>query len=296
MLTRRSVIAGSLALAACQPGEPTAVGRKMLAVTMDDFNLPEDEGLALERDLRIRSALPVRAAAFVSGKYETRPAFDRVLSDWADDGHIIANHSYSHLNSSSEETDVITEDIARNHDLLSGRRGFAPYFRFPFLAAGRDLAQQDAYRAFLSAAGYTIAPVTIDTYDWNVTGRLEKPDASPRRIGGYYIASVLMMANYAHDSAIALGLRDLPHLMLVHHNALNALFLKPLLRELQSDGWEIVDAKTAMDHPVMAGPPPRIEGWGNRLNLLRRAEGITEPAFPAELREFGTPAMDALGL
>ena len=296
MLTRRSALLGAAALAACGPSVAEAPARKRLAVTMDDFNLPEDRALALERDLRIRSALPVRAAAFVSGKYETRPAFDRVLDDWAADGHIIANHSYSHMNSSSEETAVIVEDIARNHALLSDRKGFEPYFRFPFLAAGRDLAQQDAYRAFLADAGYTVAPVTIDSYDWNVTNRLDQPGASQRRIGEYYISSVREMADYAHASALALGLRDLPHLLLVHHNALNALFLKPLLNVLQSEGWEIVDAKMAMDHPAMAGPPPRIEGWGNRLNLMRRAQGITEPAFPEALREFGTPAMDELGL
>ncbi len=268
----------------------------MLAVTMDDFNLPENSERALERDLRIRSALPVRAAAFVSGKNETRSTFDRVLSDWADDGHIIANHSYSHMNSSENETEVIIRDIARNHDLLSERAGFEPYFRFPFLAGGRDLAQQDDYRAFLSDAGYIVAPVTIDTYDWNVTARLEKPGADRARIGDYYLRSVRTMAKHAHASALALGLKNLPHLMLVHHNALNALFLGPLLKTLQSDGWEIVDAKTAMDHPVMAGPPPRIDGWGNRLNLLRRAAGVEVPAFPDELQNFGTPAMDALGL
>lgn len=283
-------------MAACQPS-PGATVRKRVAVTMDDFSLPDDPALALSRDARIRSHLPVQAAAFVTGQYEENPAFDDVLEAWAADGHIVANHSYSHMWSNREDTDVVWDDIMRNHRLLRDRPGFQPYFRFPFLAEGRDRAQQLDYHARLAQAGYTPAPVTIDTYDWNVTRRLERDGADHRRIRDYWIESVLTRANYDQAIAEAVGHPHLPHLMLVHHNALNALFLGDLLDAMRFEGWTVVAAQTALDHPAYAGVPPDGYPGGPRSSRWRQAEGLEEAIpFPEALRDYGTPRMDALGL
>ena len=290
MLTRRSVLAGAAALAACGGGVP----QKRVAITMDDFNLPSDPARARERDARIRSHLPVRAAGFVSGKYEESAAFDEVLGGWATDGHILANHTYSHMWSSRHDTDTITADIARNHRLLVDRDGFQPYFRFPFLDYGRDRVQRLEYRAFLNGAGYRVAPVTIDTFDWNVTDRLAEGNRT--RVRNYWLGAVMEEAEYAHALAVALGYLSMPHQMLVHHNALNALYLGDLVERMRAEGWEIVDAKTALDWAPYQDTPPEVEGWGNWLELRKRAAGLAAPTRPAALRDFGTPAMDALGL
>ncbi len=295
MLTRRSALVGLAAITACTPTVSSPL-EKRVAVTMDDFAIPEDPARALERDARIRSHLPEPAVAFVTGQYETRPAFDAILQNWAADGHIIANHTYSHMWSSKEPTQTVWDDIARNHRLLKDRDGFQPYFRFPFLDEGRDRAQQLEYYARLKEAGYTLSPATIDTYDWNVTQRLEKPTAAPQRIRDYWIESVLLRANYDQAIAEAIGVPDLPHQMLVHHNALNALFLGDLLAAMKADGWTIVSAKTALDDPLYAKSPPEGYPGGPWLSRLATEAGLTDPKFPDVFQDYGTAAMDALGL
>ena len=291
MLTRRSVLLGTAALAACAGEVP---GRKRLAITMDDFAVPEDATLAMERDARIRAHLPRQAAAFVNAQYRIRPAFDDVLAAWAADGHIIANHGFRHLWASRHPVDEVTQDIARNHRALADRPGFQPYFRFPFLDEGKDHAQKLAYLRWLREAGYTPAPVTIDTVDWNVTNRLSA--ANPDAVRSAWLDIVSAEARYAHALALALGYRDLPHQMLVHHNALNALCLGDLLDRLRDEGWEVIDAKTALDFAPYAQDPPEIDGWGNWLSVRRQARGLQNPERPAILRDFGNPAMDARGL
>ena len=290
MLTRRSVLVGAAALAACGGATP----KKRVAITMDDFNLPSDPARACERDARIRSHLPVRAAGFVSGRHEDSAAFDDVLGGWAADGHMLANHTYSHMWSSRHDTDTITADIARNHRLLKDRDGFAPYFRFPFLDYGRNHAQRLEYFAWLKGAGYRVAPVTIDTFDWNVTDRLAEGNRT--RVRNYWLGAVMEEAEYAHALGAALGYPSMPHQLLVHHNALNALYLGDLVARMRSEGWEVVDAKTALDWAPFQDTPPDIDGGGNWLGVRKRAASLDAPARPPALREFGTPAMDALGL
>ena len=260
---------------------------------MDDFNVLDDVALAAERDARIRSHLPVRAAAFVNGTYQGKPAFLPTLDAWADDGHIIANHTYSHMWSSEHPLETIAEDIARNHRFLVDRPGFQPYFRFPFLDEGKTPEQKQAYYDWLRDAGYTPAPVTIDTFDWNVTDRLN--GSNNAQVRDVWLEMVSAEADYAHRLAGRLGYRDLPHQMLVHHNALNALYLGDLLEHLREQGWEVIDAKTAMDFPPYAEDPPAVEGWGNWLGVRKRAQGVLLPR-PAILKDFGNPAMDARGL
>ncbi len=295
MLTRRSALIGLTALAACSPSGITST-QKRLAITMDDFAIPEDATHAMERDARIRSHLPEQAVAFVNGRYESHAAFDSVLEGWAADGHIIANHTYSHMWSSREETQTVWDDIARNHRLLKDRDGFQPYFRFPFLDEGRDRAQQLDYYKRLKEAGYTISPTTIDSYDWNVTQRLEKPGADPQRIRDYWIESVLLRANYDQAIAEAIGVPDLPHQMLVHHNALNALFLGDLLAAMRAEGWTVVPAKLALDHPLYAQAPPKGYPGGPWLTRLATEAGLEDPQFPVIFQDYGTAAMDARGL
>lgn len=300
MLNRRSFILGTTAFAACSPtSEFTELKRKRIAITMDDFALPEDKGLALERDAQIRAAFPVQAAGFVAAKYETNPAFDDVLAAWASDGHVLGNHSYSHDNSSEGERDVIWADIERADKRLSKMAGFETYFRFPFLADGRDREQQMFYYAKLLEAGYRHAPVTLDSIDWFVTDRLTQGLArgvEAERYRDYWMDSVMKMAGYAERLAMGLGVPDLPHQMLVHHNQLNALFLGDLVSRMQSEGWTFVDAKTALDHPFYASVPPLPTSGRSLLTVHKSQRGLTEPDYPADLRSFGGPVMDGLGL
>ena len=74
--------------------------RPRVAITIDDPNFyPSPLLNGVERDQRIRKALReagARAALFVCGERIDSLAGKRLLKDWDLEGHIIANHSYSH--------------------------------------------------------------------------------------------------------------------------------------------------------------------------------------------------------
>ena len=80
-----------------------------IAITMDDPNLEPTPLLTPEaRDQNILDALQkhhVKAGLFVRGMYVDHPQGNNLLKRWNDAGHLIGNHTYSHisLNDITEE-------------------------------------------------------------------------------------------------------------------------------------------------------------------------------------------------
>lgn len=307
-MNRRGFLAGALALSACSGGGEivtSAGGQKRMAITMDDFGLGFDVRLdPLARNRKILEAFAAvnhKAAGFITGSFVESEIGKTILRSWGEAGHILANHTWLHKNSAESETSDIQSDILKNHDFLKDVQGFKPYFRFPFLAEGRDAAQLADYRAFLKQAGYREAPVTIDTIDWYVTSRLEKrldlnPEYDVSGYRDYYVSACVKLAEHGHALAQSLGLENLPHLVLMHHNILNGLFLKDVLLALQKSGWEFVDAEQALAHEFYQNPPV-IPAFGRSvLDVHRQVRGLPAFPYPKEYRSFGEKMMDALGL
>ena len=75
-----------------------AAAAPQVAITMDDFNLfGADEPTAEKRNQAILSAFrahSIKAAIFACGTLIDSPLEQRLLKQWNDDGHIIANHTY----------------------------------------------------------------------------------------------------------------------------------------------------------------------------------------------------------
>ena len=222
MLKRREFIIGALALGGCAPAVVTQPAKR-IAVTMDDFNLGFRVRLnPRERNERILEALDAhnhKAAGFVTGRWVNSMFGDEVIKSWSEAGHLIGNHSYSHLNSSDEDTATIKADILKNDALLSKYEGYEKIFRFPFLAEGGTPEKVADYRAFMKANGFQNAAVTVDSIDWYTTSRLEarlkadaNADTDPYR--DYYIEAVLRLANHFQSLAARVGYPNIPQAML----------------------------------------------------------------------------------
>src|SRR4051812_37907647 len=89
-----------------------------VAITMDDFYL--DDGPLLngaQKDQRILEVLHqegVQAALFVqAGNLIDLPVSRHRLSHWDKAGHLIANHTYSHLNYNHTTFERFSEDVMR---------------------------------------------------------------------------------------------------------------------------------------------------------------------------------------
>ncbi|WP_051279160.1 polysaccharide deacetylase family protein [Hellea balneolensis] len=304
MLSRRHFITGALALGGCAPSVVTKPAKR-LAVTMDDFNIGFNVRLnPRERNERILAALDAhnhKAAGFVTGRFIDSMFGDEVVKSWSDAGHLIGNHTYSHLNSSDEDADVVKADILKNHDLLSQYSGYEKIFRFPFLAEGGSAEKIELYRKFLRANGFQNGAVTIDTVDWYITSRLESrlkadknADLDPYR--DYYVQAVVTLAEHFQGLTKQIGKADIPHSMLIHHNILNGLFLDDALRALKDAGWSLIDAKEAFSHPIYKLEPKIPTRSRSLLSVLAQEQGITDTGYPEAYRNWGKKTMDALRL
>ena len=177
------------------------------SITMDDFYWQNDVKLTgAERNKSILETLKthsIKGALFVIGRNVEDEEGRKLLSHWDNQGHLIANHTYSHRNYNSPTADVKTyqEDILKAEALLKQFPGFQKVLRFPFLKEGDTAAKRDALRAFMKEHGYRNGHVTIDASDWYVDQRLtdrlkENPAADVEPYRDYYLAHMWDRASY----------------------------------------------------------------------------------------------------
>lgn len=171
-------IAATAVTCAAVPAPTSASPGPQLAVTMDDFNVVDAVRMSAgERCARILETLKTHRAAamaLVIGRFAATPEGEAVLKVWAAAGHVIGNHTYSHLDyhAASTSSKEFAEDFERADAALRTRKGFTRFFRFPVLHGGDTAEKRDAMRAVLARYRYREAHVTIDTADWLIDREL----------------------------------------------------------------------------------------------------------------------------
>jgi peptidoglycan/xylan/chitin deacetylase (PgdA/CDA1 family) len=292
-----SAIAPRIALAATPP---------QVAITMDDFNLfGADEPTAEKRNQAILSALrahSIKAAIFACGALIDSPLCQRLLKQWNDDGHIIANHTYSHRNYAESDFRQYSADVLRCEALIKDYRQFRRLFRFPYLKEGKTAEQRDRMRAFLADNGYKNGAVTIDASDWYIDDRLRKrlgadPKANTAGYRDYYLQHIADRSRF-YDEVSRRGLgRSVKHTLLVHHNVLNELYLGDILDQYKKQGWKLIDAEHAYQDPVFNENPSVLPAGDSLVLALAVQHGKTQlPRYPPEDGVYEAANMDRLGL
>jgi peptidoglycan/xylan/chitin deacetylase (PgdA/CDA1 family) len=277
-----------------------------VAITMDDFNLHgADDPTAEKRNRAILAAFrahSIKAAIFVCASNIDSEFGHRLVQQWNDDGHIIANHTYSHRNYENSDFTQYWHDILRCEALIKDFPQFRRLFRFPYLKEGKTAEQRDALRAFLAGQGYRNGAVTIDASDWYIDDRLRKrrdadPKADTTGFRDYYLQHVLDRSNY-YDDVARKGLgRSVRHTLLVHHNVLNELYLGDVLDQYKKNGWKLVDAAHAYEDPVFRQQPDVLPAGDSLVLALGVQNGkVKRVRWPSEDGVYEAPAMDRLGL
>lgn len=226
-----------------------------VAFTFDDPNLANSPCATYQqKSEEMLAALKrhnLKAALFVCGKRVDSPEGIDLLKAWLAAGHLIGNHTYSHYYYHSNiPKEFFAQDFLKDDSLLRAN-GFAPkFFRFPYLKEGNTAEKRDFMRSELKSNGYSIGAVTIDASDWYFDEELNKAFAKDSNIDltpfrNYYYHHIRDRANYYDNLAKALTGREIPHVILLHFNALNARFLDGLIDMFQSEGWETIDAEEA---------------------------------------------------
>lgn len=276
-----------------------------LALTFDDgFDATRPDAAQLNAALLGALADNGETAIFFAkGERIDSDAGIALARAWVDAGHAVANHTYSHrsLNGGKVTLEDYLADIARNEAELDHLPKWERRFRFPFLKEGDTAEKRDGARRWLREQGYGSGAVTIDTSDWYYDKRLRDwraahPGQAPDAFRAPYVAHLLdRAAYYSRLSRQVLG-RDVDHVILLHTNTINALFLDDVIRALRAAGWDIIPPAEAYADPVYANPPDVLPAGESLVWSLAKQAGVAGLRYPAEDGEYEKARLDALGL
>src|SRR5215471_9507119 len=190
-----------------------------IAFTFDDPKTEGDAGLPWrevnDRMLSTLAKQNVKAILFVCGKRVDSTSGADLIAEWDRAGHVIGNHSYSHLNF-NESPDAsnangvtlaqFESDARKNEPLIRGYRNFRRLFRYPFFKEGDTAEKRDGMRSFLQMHGYRIGRATIDASDWAIDARMaNKANTTHADLTGYrdfYLEHIRQRTQY-DDSLVS---------------------------------------------------------------------------------------------
>lgn len=194
-----------------------------------------------------------------------------LLKDWVDAGFDLGNHSYSHADLHAVGLEAYESDILRGEvflrPLLAGVNKKPEWFRHPYLRAGRTVEDKAVLQAFLAEHGYQIAPVTVDTSDWVWAGAYRKAiaandTASMTRLREDYVPYMVSKLDYFEDQSVQLLGYNLPQILLMHANEINADTFGQLVAAIRGRGYEFITLETAMKDPAYQRPDAYLGKWG----------------------------------
>jgi peptidoglycan-N-acetylglucosamine deacetylase len=233
---------------------------------------------------------------------ERSPGAAHALTLWAQTGHPLANHTYSHLDLTRSPVEDFQREVLRNEPVLELLQMDLPkairsghdwrWFRYPYLHEGETLEKRRAIRAFLAQNGYRIAQTTLDYEDylWNAAHArcVEKQDSQAIRwLRESYLEAARAWMRFQRDNARTVFGRDIHHVLLLHLGSFSSHILPDLFALLKTEGYDIVTLEEAQSDAIYDQDPDIGEARGGTLTeLMMIKKGIAWPAnTPTKPRE-----------
>jgi peptidoglycan/xylan/chitin deacetylase (PgdA/CDA1 family) len=246
-----------------EPPALVATTPSRIAITIDDlpYVLPSKTSAAdgLRYVDSINAALRkhgIVATGFAVGG-QINDASKPALQAFADAGHTIGNHSWSHPDYGTLSTKEFQSETEKTDEILSEWLTGPRYYRFPFLREGETEATKAAAEQILTDLGYQNVPVTIDNDEWKFNadyldalsdGKTEKAD----RIATAYVQHMQERTGFFQSLAVAELGGDVDHVLLIHLNRINADHLETLLDWYVAQDWAFITVGQALQHPVFS--------------------------------------------
>lgn len=219
----------------------------------------------------------VVATGFVCGD---RGNFNAVRV-WLDAKFPLGNHTYSHPQFSKLTPAAYFADIEKNektylaNSKVNLKNGF---FRFPYLDHGNCEEKVQAMENYCKKSGYRLAHVSLDTVDYRFAQEYAKPGQN-HFIPGMYAEHVEECAQHFASMSQLLFQRQIPLILLLHANELNADCLGQVLSRLSQNGWSFISLEKAIKDPIYQKylyRPPLSECRGDRnlMNQIALSRGI----------------------
>jgi len=288
---------------------PTLAQQRSVAVTFDDLPAQGTVDPVEARSINISILNSVNrhhvpAIGFVIGQraQEMRDGQGKeLLQEWVNRHYDLGNHTFSHIISD----DLTVEQF--EHEILAGEATIKPvlasvgktprYFRFPENHTGDTKEKHDAIAAFLAQHGYRLAVCTIDNEDFNFNRAYlkmiaSKDEASAVKLRADYLAYTSTEIDYYAGLHKQVFGREIPHVMLLHVNRLNADLIDKVLELFEQKHYRFVTLDAALSDPAFKTPDTFETKygwmWGYRWakELGIHVNGSLESEPPAWVKEY----------
>ena len=184
-----------------------------------------------------------------------------MLNDWLNAGFELGNHTYGHISMHDVELSAYQDNILKGEQqlrpLLAKHKQTPKWFRHPYLRAGRSLDDKAELQKFLAGHGYRIAPVTIDNGEWVYAFAYRKVLAKGgdnketlARLRSDYVPYMVAKVDFYERASIDLLGYNLPQILLIHANELNADSYSDLIAAIRGRGYRFVTLEEAMQDPA----------------------------------------------
>lgn len=239
----------------------------------------------------------VPAIGFVNeNKLEKDGVFDstryHLLERWLEAGMDLGNHTYAHLGATRTTAAEFEEDVLRGEHhlrpLLKGYGRTLRHFRHPYLQTGATPGRRDTLNAMLTRHGYTIAPVTFDNDEYIHAhcyehARRAKNDSAMRSLATDYLTYMAEVTLFHEEQARRFFGRDIPHILLIHANALNAAELDALLTWFEQQGYRFIPLDEALKDECYRSPEATTRHGFSWIRRWQLAAG-QQPPWPPEIQ------------
>ena len=257
-----------------------------MVITIDDLPVVKQgrydrqgQTAMLESVIAALNAHRVQATGFAVGNKVTGPWERDLLKRFRDAGHGLGNHTFSHPDLHRTGPGEFVADIDNCDRVLGRLAGPGRYFRYPMLHRGQDPMDRKVVQEWLKDQGYTVVPVTVDNDDYRFDTRYEEAldagdDVAAEKIGRQYLGHMLGQVDHFRNMAAEKLGREIPHILLIHMNRINADCLDELLTHLENAGWRFISLEEALADAVYDMPDrytgPKGVSWLERIDTQRK--------------------------
>jgi len=276
---------------------------RQVAITFDDLPAAAADRMSAAEITAMTSKIvttlrdeKVPAVGFVneSKLYKLGQVDQRIkaLQMWLDNGFELGNHTYSHASLNRVGLKAWEDDVIQGEPvlklLLAEHHMKLRYLRHPYLDMGQDLQTRREGEAFLSERGYTIAPVTLDAWDWMYAPVY----ADAKRRGNVALQQKLVNSYLSYSDAVfayaeQLSLRTVGYepkqVLLLHGNQLEADHVGELISLLRKRGYHFITLQDALTDPAYGLPDTYVgegTGWIDHWAISQGKPPQGAPVFP----------------
>jgi peptidoglycan/xylan/chitin deacetylase (PgdA/CDA1 family) len=296
----------AVAMVAVSAASSWATGppERQVAITVDDLPAGAADrmsGAAID-DMTAKLVGTLRdqkvpAVGFVNAgklfKWGETDARIKALQIWLDNGFELGNHTYSHASLNRVGLKAWEDDVIEGEpilkQLLADHHMKLRYLRHPYLDTGKDLQTRREAEAFLSGRGYSVAPVTLDAWDWMYApvyddAKKRGNTALMQKLVSSYLSYSDAVFAYCEQLSTQTAGYEVKQILLLHGNQLEADHIGELLDVLRKRGYRFITLQDALSDPAYGMPDTYVgeegTGWLDHWAITQGKPPQGAPVFP----------------